>query len=160
MEVGAVRQVTWSGALIRKICGRTARIGTLGFAPGGFALAADFAKAGFTISEGGPPDVLCVSAACAPGEIFAHVRTGMLVVVDSGSGALALEAMLERSGLQPGRDVFLCRALQGNPLVICGATAECAKLGALLYLQVVASVTPSVRHRVDEVVDFDPHSQR
>lgn len=161
MAVGAVRQITWAGALVRKICGRTARIGLLGFGDPGFVLSADFAGVGFDVAE--PPhagfaDILCAAQTCTPERIAAHVRAGMLVVIDSGRDTSVLESILQGSGLQPGRDVFLCSATLGEPLVIRGATLECAKLGCALYLQVAASVLPSVRHCVDDVVDPYAHA--
>lgn len=110
------------------------------------------------------PDMSYVMSACE--QIANHLHPGMLIILESttypGTTEELLLPMLERSGLQCGRDLFLCfspeRVDPGNPefhtrnipKVIGGTTAECTRLGALFYSQALDRVVPVSSTRVAE----------
>ena len=112
------------------------------------------------------PDMSYVVAACR--EIARYAHPGMLIVLESttypGTTEELLLPMLETSELQVGRDLFLCfspeRVDPGNPnfqtvnipKVIGGITAECTKMGALLYSQALHKIVPVSSTQVAEMV--------
>ncbi len=102
------------------------------------------------------PDIRYVLAA---GEgIAAHVHPGMLVVLESttypGTTEELLRPMLERSGLQVGRDLFLAFSperidpgrkdytVENTPKVVGGVTPACLEVALALYSAVVSRVVP------------------
>ena len=93
------------------------------------------------------PDMSYIVSACE--EIARYAHPGMLIVLESttypGTTDEVLLPMLQKSGLQVGKDFFLCfspeRVDPGNaeyqtaniPKVVGGVTPKCTELGALLY---------------------------
>ena len=100
------------------------------------------------------PDISFVVAAAE--EVVARFRPGQLVVLESttypGTTEELLLPMFETRGARVGQDLFLAfspeRIDPGNPTfrvgdiskVVGGITAECTRLAALLYRQIVPSV--------------------
>jgi UDP-N-acetyl-D-glucosamine dehydrogenase len=92
----------------------------------------------------------------------------MLVILESttypGTTEELVLPMLEKSGLQVGRDFFLCfspeRVDPGNPLyqtanipkVVGGCTAACTDMGRLFYSQALERVVPVSSTQVAEMV--------
>ncbi len=112
------------------------------------------------------PDMSYVVAAAD--EIARHFREGKLVILESttypGTTDELLLPKLARSGLQVGRDFFLCfspeRVDPGNPKfntrnipkVVGGVTAACTQMGVLLYSQALERVVAVSSTQVAEMV--------
>jgi UDP-N-acetyl-D-glucosamine dehydrogenase len=112
------------------------------------------------------PDMSYIVSACQ--EIAGHVHTGMLVILESttypGTTDELVRPMLERPGLRPGKEFFLCfspeRVDPGNakyqtaniPKVVGGTTPECTEVAALFYSQAVETVVPVSSTQVAEMV--------
>jgi UDP-N-acetyl-D-glucosamine dehydrogenase len=112
------------------------------------------------------PDMSYIVAATQ--EIASHAHPGMLVILESttypGTTDEVVLPMIEKSGLDVGRDFFLCfspeRVDPGNPQfqthnipkVVGGVTAQCTQLGALFYAQALAKVVPVSSTQVAEMV--------
>jgi UDP-N-acetyl-D-glucosamine dehydrogenase len=112
------------------------------------------------------PDMSYIVSACQ--EIAKHFHKGMLVILESttypGTTDELVLPMLAESGLQVGRDFFLCfspeRVDPGNPQyqtanipkVVGGCTPECTALGRLFYAQALEKVVPVNGTRVAEMV--------
>jgi len=112
------------------------------------------------------PDMSYVAAACDA--IAAYLRHGSLVILESttypGTTEEFVLPKLERPDRKVGRDFFLCfspeRVDPGNPVyqtanipkVVGGITAECTRLGALLYTQAIETVVPVSSTQVAEMV--------
>src|SRR5690348_1419517 len=107
-----------------------------------------------------------IVAACEQLSLYAH--RGMLIVLESttypGTTSELLLPMLEKTGMQAGRDFFLCfspeRVDPGNPRyrttnipkVVGGVTSECTRMGALFYSQALDKVVPVSSTQVAEMV--------
>ncbi len=101
-------------------------------------------------------------------EIARHFHPGMLVILESttypGTTDEVVLPMLSKSGLNVGRDFFLCfspeRVDPGNPLyqtvnipkVVGGVTAACTAMGRLFYSQALERVVPVSSTQVAEMV--------
>ncbi len=112
------------------------------------------------------PDMSYVIAATE--SIAAHLHPGLLIMLGSttypGTTNELVLPKLEASGLQVGKDFFLCfspeRVDPGNarfktaniPKVVGGITPVCTELGALLYGQTLETVVPVSSTRVAEMV--------
>ncbi len=108
------------------------------------------------LSKTKDPDLSCVAGATEA--VLAQLRPGQLIVLESttypGTTRDILLPVLEKSGLETGRDFFLCyspeRVDPGNarwrtrntPKVIGGVTPACARAGIALYAQVFDQVVP------------------
>src|SRR6202142_535332 len=95
------------------------------------------------------PDMSYIVSSCQ--EIARHFHAGMLVILESttypGTTDELVLPMLSKSGLQVGRDFFLCfspeRVDPGNPQyqtvnipkVVGGVTEDCTRVGQLSYSQ-------------------------
>ncbi len=100
--------------------------------------------------------------------IAAHVRPGMLVILESttypGTTEEVVQPLLERGGLKAGVDFFLAfspeRVDPGNPTfntrnvpkVVGGMTARCSELAGALYRAAIDTVVPVSSPRVAEMV--------
>ena len=100
--------------------------------------------------------------------IAQHFHPGMLVILESttypGTTDELVLPMLARSGLEVGRDFFLCfspeRVDPGNPRyqtvnipkVVGGCTAACTEMGRLFYAQALQTVVPVSSTQVAEMV--------
>ena len=112
------------------------------------------------------PDMSFIVSSCQ--EVAGHFHPGMLVILESttypGTTDELVLPMLEKSGLQVGRDFFLCfspeRVDPGNPLyqtanipkVVGGCTAACTDMGRLFYSQALERVVPVSSTQVAEMV--------
>src|SRR5579863_7984576 len=112
------------------------------------------------------PDMSYIVAATQ--EIARHFHAGMLVILESttypGTTDELLLPMLSKSGLEVGRDFFLCfspeRVDPGNPKyqtsnipkVVGGITPACTDLGRLFYAQALEHVVPVSSTQVAEMV--------
>ena len=112
------------------------------------------------------PDMTFIVSACQ--EIGMNFHAGMLVILESttypGTTDELVLPMLTRSGLQVGRDFFLCfspeRVDPGNPQyqtvnipkVVGGCTPTCTDLGRLFYSQALQTVVPVSSTQVAEMV--------
>jgi UDP-N-acetyl-D-glucosamine dehydrogenase len=112
------------------------------------------------------PDMSFVVAATEA--IAQHIHPGLLVMLESttypGTTDELLLPRLSASGLQVGKDFFLCfspeRVDPGNPKfqtanipkVVGGITAACTETGALFYKQALETVVPVSSTRVAEMV--------
>src|ERR1017187_6679211 len=112
------------------------------------------------------PDMSFIVSSCQ--EVAGHFHPGMLVILESttypGTTKELVLPMLEKSGLQVGRDFFLCfspeRVDPGNPLyqtanipkVVGGCTAACTDMGRLFYSQALERVVPVSSTQVAEMV--------
>jgi len=112
------------------------------------------------------PDMSYIVSACQ--EIARQFHAGMLVILESttypGTTDELLLPMLSKSGLQVGRDFFLCfspeRVDPGNPRyqtvnipkVVGGVTPACTGMGRLFYAQALDTVVPVSSTQVAEMV--------
>jgi UDP-N-acetyl-D-glucosamine dehydrogenase len=112
------------------------------------------------------PDMSFIVSSCQ--EVARHFHRGMLVILESttypGTTDELVLPMLEKSGLQVGRDFFLCfspeRVDPGNPLyqtanipkVVGGCTPACTDMGRLFYSQALHRVVPVSSTQVAEMV--------
>ena len=112
------------------------------------------------------PDMSYIVSSCQ--EIARHFHGGMLVILESttypGTTDELVLPMLTESGLQVGRDFFLCfspeRVDPGNPThqtanipkVVGGCTPACTEMGRLFYSQALQHVVPVSSTRVAEMV--------
>ena len=112
------------------------------------------------------PDMSYIVASCQ--EIARHFHAGMLVILESttypGTTDELVLPMLSKSGLEAGRDFFLCfspeRVDPGNPKyqtanipkVVGGCTAACTEMGRLFYAQALEHVVPVSSTQVAEMV--------
>ncbi len=112
------------------------------------------------------PDMSYILSACREMARFFH--PGMLAILESttypGTTEEVVLPMLSDSGLEVGRDFFLCfspeRVDPGNPQfqtcnipkVVGGITPACTELGALFYAQALQKVVPVSSTQVAEMV--------
>jgi UDP-N-acetyl-D-glucosamine dehydrogenase len=112
------------------------------------------------------PDMSYIVSACQ--EIVRHFHPGMLVILESttypGTTEEVLLPMLAKSGLEVGKDYFLCfspeRVDPGNaqyqtrniPKVVGGVTPACTEMGRLFYSQALQTVVPVSSTQVAEMV--------
>ena len=112
------------------------------------------------------PDMSFIVSACQ--EIQKNFHAGMLVILESttypGTTDEVVLPMLASSGLQAGRDFFLCfspeRVDPGNPSyqtsnipkVVGGVTPACTDMGRLFYAQALQTVVPVSSTQVAEMV--------
>jgi len=112
------------------------------------------------------PDMSFIVSACQ--EIAAHFHPGTLVILESttypGTTNEVVLPMLEKSGLEVGKDFFLCfspeRVDPGNPKfqtnnipkVVGGVTESCTAIGRLFYSQALQTVVPVSSTQVAEMV--------
>jgi UDP-N-acetyl-D-glucosamine dehydrogenase len=112
------------------------------------------------------PDMSFIVSSCQ--EIARYFHAGMLVLLESttypGTTDEVVLPMLTKSGLEAGRDFFLCfspeRVDPGNPKyqtlnipkVVGGCTAACTEMGRLFYSQALESVVPVSSTQVAEMV--------
>jgi UDP-N-acetyl-D-glucosamine dehydrogenase len=112
------------------------------------------------------PDMSFIVSACQ--EIGRHFHAGMLVILESttypGTTDEVVLPMLQKSGLEAGRDFFLCfspeRVDPGNPKyqtvnipkVVGGYTPTCTEMGRLFYAQALQYVVPVSSTQVAEMV--------
>ena len=112
------------------------------------------------------PDMSYIVSACQ--EVARYAHPGMLVILESttypGTTEELVLPMLSASGLQVGRDFFLCfspeRVDPGNPRfqtrnipkVVGGITPDCTAMGALFYSQAIDTVVPVRSTQVAEMV--------
>jgi UDP-N-acetyl-D-glucosamine dehydrogenase len=112
------------------------------------------------------PDMSYIVSACQ--EIAKYFHPGMLAILESttypGTTEEVVLPMLAGSGLEVGRDFFLCfspeRVDPGNPRfqtrnipkVVGGVTAACTEMGTLFYGQALENVVPVSSTRVAEMV--------
>jgi UDP-N-acetyl-D-glucosamine dehydrogenase len=112
------------------------------------------------------PDMSHIVSAC--GAIAQYLHAGMLIILESttypGTTDELVRPMLEQSGLQAGRDFFLCfspeRVDPGNPhyntsnipKVVGGVTPACTEMGRLFYAQALDQVVAVSSTRVAEMV--------
>jgi len=112
------------------------------------------------------PDMSYIVSACQ--EIAKYFHPGMLAILESttypGTTEEVVLPMLVASGLEVGRDFFLCfspeRVDPGNPKfqtrnipkVVGGVTPACTKAGMLFYGQALEYVIPVSSTRVAEMV--------
>ncbi len=101
-------------------------------------------------------------------EIARYFHAGMLIILESttypGTTDELLRPMLEKSGLEVGKDFFLCfspeRVDPGNPKyqtvnipkVVGGTTPTCTEMGRLFYSQALEKVVPVSSTQVAEMV--------
>ena len=112
------------------------------------------------------PDMSFIVSSCQ--EVARHFHPGMLIILESttypGTTDEVVLPMLEKTGLQVGRDFFLCfspeRVDPGNPRyqtvnipkVVGGCTAACTDMGRLFYAQALERVVPVSSTQVAEMV--------
>jgi UDP-N-acetyl-D-glucosamine dehydrogenase len=112
------------------------------------------------------PDMSYIVSACQ--EIVKYFHPGMLVVLESttypGTTEEVLLPMLAKSGLEVGKDFFLCfspeRVDPGNsqyqtnniPKVVGGVTPACTEMGRLFYAEALQTVVPVSSTQVAEMV--------
>jgi UDP-N-acetyl-D-glucosamine dehydrogenase len=112
------------------------------------------------------PDMSFIVSSC--GEIAGHLHAGMLVILESttypGTTDELVLPMLAKTGLEVGRDFFLCfspeRVDPGNPdfqtanipKVVGGVTPACTEMGRLFYSQALERVVPVSSTQVAEMV--------
>src|SRR5579885_2712711 len=112
------------------------------------------------------PDMSYIVSACQ--EIARYFHPGMLIILESttypGTTDEVVLPMLAKSGLEVGKDFFLCfspeRVDPGNPKyqtsnipkVVGGITPACTEIGALFYKQALDTVVPVSSTRVAEMV--------
>src|SRR5438067_8572136 len=112
------------------------------------------------------PDMSFIVSSCQ--EIARHFHPGTLVILESttypGTTDEVVLPMLEKAGLEVGRDFFLCfspeRVDPGNPKyqtanipkVVGGCTPACTEMGRLFYSQALQTVVPVRGTQVAEMV--------
>jgi UDP-N-acetyl-D-glucosamine dehydrogenase len=112
------------------------------------------------------PDMSFIVASCQ--EIGRHFHAGTLVILESttypGTTDEVVLPMLSKSGLEVGKDFFLCfspeRVDPGNPKyqtanipkVVGGCTPACTDMGRLFYAQALQHVVPVSSTQVAEMV--------
>ena len=112
------------------------------------------------------PDMSFIVESCQ--EIAKHFHPGTLVILESttypGTTDEVVLPMLQKSGLEVGRDFFLCfspeRVDPGNPKfqthnipkVVGGVTPACSEMGRLFYAQALENVVPVSSTQVAEMV--------
>src|ERR1041385_4225973 len=112
------------------------------------------------------PDMSFIVSACQ--KIAEHFHPGTLVILESttypGTTDEVVLPMLEKSGLEVGKDFFLCfspeRVDPGNarfqtnniPKVVGGVTEACTEMGRLFYSQALQTVVPVSSTQVAEMV--------
>ncbi|HEY1495454.1 MAG TPA: nucleotide sugar dehydrogenase, partial [Candidatus Solibacter sp.] len=112
------------------------------------------------------PDMSFIVSSCQ--EIARHFHAGMLVILESttypGTTDEVVLPMLTKTGLEVGRDFFLCfspeRVDPGNPKyqtsnipkVVGGCTPECTEMGRLFYAGALEHVVPVSSTQVAEMV--------
>jgi UDP-N-acetyl-D-glucosamine dehydrogenase len=112
------------------------------------------------------PDMSYIVSACQ--EIEKSFHAGTLVILESttypGTTDEVVLPMLTKSGLEVGKDFFLCfspeRVDPGNPKfqtanipkVVGGVTPECTEMGRLFYSQALQTVVPVSSTQVAEMV--------
>ena len=112
------------------------------------------------------PDMSFIVSSCQ--EIARHFHAGQLVILESttypGTTDEVVLPILSKSGLEVGRDFFLCfspeRVDPGNPKfqtvnipkVVGGCTPVCTEMGSLLYAQALEQVVPVSSTQVAEMV--------
>jgi UDP-N-acetyl-D-glucosamine dehydrogenase len=112
------------------------------------------------------PDMSFIVSSCQ--EISRHFHAGTLVILESttypGTTDEVVLPMLSHSGLEVGRDFFLCfspeRVDPGNPRfqtanipkVVGGVTIACTEMGRLFYSQALQQVVPVSSTQVAEMV--------
>jgi UDP-N-acetyl-D-glucosamine dehydrogenase len=112
------------------------------------------------------PDMSYIVASCQ--EIAKRMHPGMLIVLESttypGTTEEVVRPMLTHSGLEAGRDFFLCfspeRVDPGNPKyqtsnipkVVGGCTPACTEMGRLFYGQALERIVPVSSTQVAEMV--------
>ena len=112
------------------------------------------------------PDMSFIVSSCQ--EIARHFHAGQLVILESttypGTTDEVVLPILSKSGLEVGRDFFLCfspeRVDPGNPKfqtvnipkVVGGCTPVCAEMGSLLYAQALEQVVAVSSTQVAEMV--------
>jgi UDP-N-acetyl-D-glucosamine dehydrogenase len=112
------------------------------------------------------PDMSFIVSSCQ--EIARHFHAGTLVILESttypGTTDEVVLPMLTKSGLEVGRDFFLCfspeRVDPGNPRyqtvnipkVVGGCTEACTRVGQLFYSQALQTVVPVSSTQVAEMV--------
>jgi UDP-N-acetyl-D-glucosamine dehydrogenase len=120
------------------------------------------------------PDMSYIVSACQ--EIVHYFHAGTLVILESttypGTTDELVLPMLAKSGLQVGRDFFLCfspeRVDPGNPQyqtanipkVVGGCTAACTEMGRLFYSQALERVVPVSSTQVAEMVKLLENTYR
>jgi len=120
------------------------------------------------------PDMSYIVSACQ--EIARFFHAGMLVILESttypGTTEEVVLPMLAKSGLQVGKDFFLCfspeRVDPGNPKyqtinipkVVGGVTAACTEMGRLFYAQALETVVPVSSTQVAEMVKLLENTYR
>ena len=112
------------------------------------------------------PDMSFIVSSCQ--EIARHFHAGQLVILESttypGTTDEVVLPILSKSGLEVGRDFFLCfspeRVDPGNlkfqtvniPKVVGGCTPACTEMGRLLYAQALEQVVPVSSTQVADMV--------
>jgi UDP-N-acetyl-D-glucosamine dehydrogenase len=112
------------------------------------------------------PDMSYIVSACE--RLAEHFHAGMLVILESttypGTTDELVLPMLAKSGLEAGRDFFLCfspeRVDPGNPKyqtsnipkVVGGRTRQCTEMGRLFYSQALETVVAVTSTQVAEMV--------
>src|SRR4051794_12343674 len=112
------------------------------------------------------PDMSFIVSACQ--KITEYFHPGTVVILESttypGTTEEVVLPMLEKSGLEVGKDFFLCfspeRVDPGNakfqtnniPKVVGGVTAACTEIGRLFYSQALQTVVPVSSTQVAEMV--------
>jgi UDP-N-acetyl-D-glucosamine dehydrogenase len=112
------------------------------------------------------PDMSYIVSSCR--EIASRFHPGMLVILESttypGTTEEVLRPMLAQTGLEVGRDFFLCfspeRVDPGNPKyqtanipkVVGGCTPACTEMGRLFYSQALERIVPVSSTEVAEMV--------
>ncbi len=112
------------------------------------------------------PDMSFIVSSCQ--DVAKYFHPGMLVILESttypGTTDEVVLPLLSKSGLQPGRDFYLCfspeRVDPGNPKyqtsnipkVVGGYTPACTAMGRLFYSQALECVVPVSSTQVAEMV--------
>jgi UDP-N-acetyl-D-glucosamine dehydrogenase len=120
------------------------------------------------------PDMSYIVSACQ--KIAEYFHPGMLIVLESttypGTTDEVVLPMLAKSGLEVGKDFFLCfspeRVDPGNPKyqtnnipkVVGGVTPACTEMGRLFYSQALQTVVPVSSTQVAEMVKLLENTYR